>query len=197
MIKNIIEVSNETLDSIELSEYQNRRNSTKLPEHWFFMKSGKEHYRLLCYISSLFNDVTIIDIGTWVGSSAIALAHNKKNKVISFDIVRQQRDTQGIMVDVDGVITDENIKFEIGNVLEYNKEEILNSPFMMLDTKHDGVFEQEFFDFLVKENYNGIVLFDDIHLNNQMKNFWSKIELEKYDITHIGHWSGTGIVVFK
>jgi hypothetical protein len=67
----------------------------------------------------------------------------------------------------------------------------------MLDTKHDGVFEQEFFDFLVKENYNGIVLFDDIHLNSQMKNFWSNIELEKYDITNIGHWSGTGVVVFK
>jgi predicted O-methyltransferase YrrM len=82
MIKDIIEVSNEILDSIDLTEYQNRRNVTKLPEHWFFMKSGKEHYRLLCYISSLYTDVTIIDIGTWVGSSALALGSNKKNKVI-------------------------------------------------------------------------------------------------------------------
>ena len=197
MIKNIIEVDNTTLDSIDLTEYKNRRNKTNLPEHWFFMESGKEHYRLLCYISSLYNNATLIDIGTWVGSSSLALGFNKNNNVISFDIVRQQRDTQGIIVDVDGIITDENIKFEIGNVLEYNKEIILNSPFMMLDTKHDGIFEQEFFDFLVKEKYNGIVLFDDIHLNSQMKNFWSNIELEKYDITNIGHWSGTGVVVFK
>ena len=197
MIENILKITNDILDSIDLSEYQKRRNSNGLPEHWFFMKSGKEHYRLLCHISSLYDDVTFIDIGTWVGSSALGLGYNKNNKVISFDIIRQQRDTQGIMVNVDGIITDENIKFEIGNVLEYNKEVILNSPFMMLDTKHDGVFEQEFFDFLVKENYNGIVLFDDIHLNSQMKNFWSNIELEKYDITNIGHWSGTGVVVFK
>jgi hypothetical protein len=197
MIQKIIEVSNDILNSIDLSEYKNRRNENKLPEHWFFMESGKEHYRLLCYISTLYNDITFIDIGTWVGSSALALGFNKNNKVISFDIVRQKRDTQGIMVDVDGVIKDDNIKFEIGNVLEYNKEIILSSPFMMLDTKHDGVFEKEFYDFLISEKYKGIVLFDDIHLNTHMKNFWSNIELEKYDITNIGHWSGTGVVVFK
>jgi len=197
MIEKILKITNDILNSIELTEYQNMRNLNGLPEHWFFMESGIEHYRLLCHISSIYSGVTFIDIGTWVGSSALALGFNKNNKVISFDIVRQNRDTQGIMVDVDGVIKDDNIKFEIGNVLEYNKEVILNSPFMMLDTKHDGIFEQEFFDFLVKENYNGIVLFDDIHLNSQMKNFWSNIELEKYDITNIGHWSGTGVVVFK
>jgi hypothetical protein len=30
-----------------------------------------------------------------------------------------------------------------------------------------------------------------------MKNFWDRIEEKKYDITNIGHWSGTGLVIFE
>jgi hypothetical protein len=40
-------------------------------------------------------------------------------------------------------------------------------------------------------------MLDDIHLNDDMKLFWNNITEEKYDLTSIGHWSGTGLVVFK
>jgi len=196
-LNKIISVTNEELDLIDLNDYQKRRDLTNVPEHWFLLPSGQEHYRLLCYISNLFENQTFIDIGTWVGDSALALGHNKNNNVVSFDIVRQTRNTQGISVDIEELIKDENIKFLILNATEYGDDNILNSPFIMLDTAHDGIFENEFYDYLNRINYKGLFFLDDIHLNEPMKKFWSGITREKYDLTNIGHWSGSGLVVFE
>ncbi len=197
ILKKIIEVTNQELDAIDLSEYKLRRQQTNVPEHWFLLESGKEHYRLLYYISSLYTGKTFIDIGTWVGDSALALASNKENNVISFDIVRQPRNTQGVYVNIDELIKDENIKFLLGDATKYNKEEILNSPFIMLDTAHDGIFENEFYNFLHEINYKGFFFLDDIHLNEPMRQFWNNITEDKYDLTKVGHWSGSGLVHFK
>lgn len=197
ILKKIIEVTNQELDTIDLSEYRLRREQTNVPEHWFLLESGKEHYRLLCYISNLFSGKTFIDIGTWVGDSALALASNKENNVISFDIVRQPRNTQGMYINIDELIKDENIKFLLGDATKYNKEEILNSPFIMLDTAHDGIFENEFYNFLHEINYKGFFFLDDIHLNEPMRQFWNNITEDKYDLTKVGHWSGSGLVHFK
>ena len=197
ILKKIIEVTNQELDAIDLSEYKLRRQQTNVPEHWFLLESGKEHYRLLYYISSLYTGKTFIDIGTWVGDSALALASNKENNVISFDIVRQPRNTQGMYINIDELIKDENIKFLLGDATKYNKEEILNSPFIMLDTAHDGIFENEFYNFLHEINYKGFFFLDDIHLNEPMRQFWNNITEDKYDLTKVGHWSGSGLVHFK
>ena len=64
----------------------------------------------------------------------------------------------------------------------------------MYDTNHDGVHEKLFYEWLIRINYSGIILFDDIHLNREMKYFWESIKHKKEDITHIGHFSGTGVV---
>jgi hypothetical protein len=39
-------------------------------------------------------------------------------------------------------------------------------------------------------------MFDDIHLNSEMSNFWDGLENEKYDLTDIGHHTGTGIAIY-
>ena len=65
------------------------------------------------------------------------------------------------------------------------------------DTFHNGDFETEFVNYLTEIKYKGLVLFDDIHLNKEMQDFWDGLKLEKYDITEIGHFSGTGLVNFK
>ena len=53
----------------------------------FFSSSGKEHYRLLSYFSTLFNNSNIIDIGSHLGHSALSLSYNKSNTIYSFDIL--------------------------------------------------------------------------------------------------------------
>ena len=183
MIDKILKVTAEELNAINLSKYLKSTDDLGFPKGWFYMDAGLEHYRLLVYISQLYKGVTLLDIGSYQGSSAIALSFNKKNKVISYDIVHQPEIAD---------IKIPNIKFIKGDVL---KDEI-TAPFIILDTYHDGTFEQKFVNHLHKINYKGLVMFDDIYLNNEMTNFWDALKNEKYDLTEIGHHTGTGIAIF-
>jgi hypothetical protein len=183
MIEKILKISAEELNAINLSKYIKSTDDLGFPKGWFYMDAGLEHYRLLTYISTLYNGVSLLDIGSYQGSSAIALSFNKKNKVISYDIEHQPEIAD---------IKIPNIQFIKGNVLKHK----IASPFIMLDTYHDGEFEQEFVDHLLKINYKGLVMFDDINLNKEMSNFWNGLKNEKYNLTHIGHHSGTGIAIF-
>lgn len=74
---------------------------------------------------------------------------------------------------------------------------------------HDGILEHEMFVWLKNNNYKGIILYDDIFLKSghiangysateyNMIEFWNKIPSEnKLNLTHVGHYSGTGLVYF-
>ena len=63
-----------------------------------------------------------------------------------------------------------------------------------------GIFagmDEDSYQHLKKINWEGYLVLDDIHLNDPMKEFWNQIDNEKYDITPMGHWSGTGLVIFR
>jgi hypothetical protein len=80
------------------------------------------------------------------------------------------------------------------------KELILSSEFIFLDVDpHNGIMEYNFYLFLKENNYKGFVICDDIwYFKDMRNNFWYKIEDEyKYDISNLGHWSGTGIFTFN
>lgn len=144
-----------------------------------------EHYKLLAYISRKLNNALIFDIGTNFGGSALALADNLNNKVITYDIIP----LNGIKDDVP------NIEIRIGNALDDRR--LLSSDVILLDTMHDGVFENEVFNFLKQNNFGGILLLDDIHMNVQMETFWQSIDVKKFDLTKVGHLTGTGLVDFS
>jgi hypothetical protein len=166
-----------------LRQYIREDNSGRLAE-WFYANPGTEYYTLLTALSHCFNDSVLFDVGTFRGSSALALASNDKNRVITYDIQDQ--------------VSHEfpsNVEKKIG---DYKTDtELLSSPLIVFDCDpHDGVLERELIDFLVENNYTGTVVFDDINLNDNMKQFWESVTQEKYDVTDRGHWSGTGVVFF-
>ena len=146
---------------------------------------GREHYRLLVFISNLYNNSTLFDVGTNACRSALCIAVNLSNKVKSYDIIKVEPK--------DPVAP--NIEFILGDSTK--DPDLKNSPFIMLDVDHDGSYENIFYKHLCNTNWKGLLFLDDIYLNEAMKNFWNNITQEKHDITHLGHWSGTGIVVFN
>lgn len=158
---------------------------------------GKEHYKLLSYFSTLFNDAVIIDIGTHRGSSALALSYNERNTVYSFDIMDKVVNQK--------IRGKENIFFTMDNLFEAAgqekwKETLLTAPFIFLDVDpHNGTMEMEFYTYLKKIDYRGFIICDDIWYFKEMRdNFWYKLPYgERYDLTHLGHWSGTGIFTFN
>lgn len=166
-------------DVINEEEYRN----------YYLGNPGQEHYKLLAYYSTQFNDSILLDIGTYKGCSALALAHNPTNQVKSFDIRFGLRNISDYP---------DNIEFIVDNIINKEYESlILSSKFIILDTDHLGEFEHEFYKHLKTIGYKGILLLDDIKLNAPMMEFWDSITDEKHDISNIGHHSGTGLVILK
>lgn len=147
-----------------------------------------EHQKLCAYLSTKFNDTVIIDAGTSYGNSAIALSYNLKNTIRTYDIAFNDFDSFKERGNIIAVQKDINTE---------DKEVLLSSPLIMLDIDpHDGQQELVFTNILKQIGYEGYVLCDDIHINSSMESWWNSIDLEKYDLTDIGHHHGTGLICF-
>lgn len=158
--------------------------------------AGKEHYRLLAYFASTLSDALIVDIGTHRGLSAVALAANPSNRVLTFDI------QDFIAGEHFGKIP--NIERCFDNLWEPPmrlrwRETLLSAKLIFVDIEpHGGEMEMELLRWLDGEGYAGWLLCDDVWFFKAMRDrFWSLIPAErKVDLTAVGHWSGTGLVTF-
>ena len=153
-----------------------------------------EHYKLLNFFSTLYKDCTLIDGGSKSGISALALGYNKNNKVISYDLHKVCPKYE---------VEYQNIHFVQKNILLEDKSVLLSAPLILLDLDpHDGIQETKFFELLRSINYKGLIILDDISTEltpkyfSGMKKFWDSIPEKKWDITLVGHGSGTGLVSF-
>lgn len=188
----VIEINKDLLNAWDLSSVIKYTEWNEKNAQYFNLEAGKEHYRVLGYIADQVDSPVCIDIGTYYGFSALALASSGKS-VITYDVCDWIPDE-----DVEALTskTHKNIKGKIMNC-EYDMEEIIKSDFVVLDVDpHDGIQEVEILGVLEKSGFKGIVLLDDIHLNDAMKQFWNSIKQKKIDITQYGHWSGSGLVIF-
>jgi len=151
-------------------------------------KNKINEYKLYAYLSNLFNDILIIDVGTFVGNSALAFANNERNRVITFDINDHIKNKDH------KIYSKNNIQFKLDNFMKY-EDLIKTSSMMLIDiSPHNGINEQEILDFLAEVEYKGLLIFDDIAYFKGMISFWNNIKFKKYNISSVGHWSGTGIV---
>jgi len=156
---------------------------------YFLAPAGEEHYRLLADLSFQPALTLALDIGTFRGCSALALASDPKTEVVSFDLEDK--------VELRQIPASANIRFVVDDVLKVQYIELIQrANLILLDTDHDGVFERQFFQRLLDLQWHGWLVLDDIYLNEAMLRFWESIHMPKEDISQYGHWSGTGLVYF-
>jgi hypothetical protein len=182
-LKKINDIRIEDFYPIDLNNINFQSTNTGIAKNIDGMP-GEEHYRLLCLISTWVDNTVIYELGTYQGASSLCLAYNKTNRVITYDVEYQIE-----------VKTQPNIEYRIGQY-QYDKS-MLESPIIFIDTTHDGVFERDCYQYLIHNNYKGLTVWDDIHLNDEMKSFWNTVTHPKIDISKFGHWSGTGAIVFQ
>ena len=185
------------LSNILLDNFVLKNQEYLVNEKYYDLESGKQEYRLYSYLSTLFDNCYILDIGTLDGRSAVALSHNDTNKVISYNIIDQIRNENH------KIYSKHNIEFRIKNVLDdLTREFVEKLKIVMIDIDHFGKIESLIMNKLYKMGFSGIILLDDIHHPQPkerilMENLWKNINLKKYDVTKYGHFSGTGIVIMN
>ena len=183
-----LKLSQDILDSIDLSRYQ--KYDLDIGNKYFYLKGGKEHYRLLAYLSTLFHNKAMIDVGTNHGCSALALGYNQENRVYSFDVVNNRKESFS---------EEENITFKLrGDIEDYRG--IAPSIVFMDADKSDG-FEQELIDFLlpVLIDSESFLIMDDYHEYPVVQDciHYLADQFPVHDLTEFGHYSGTHLVDFS
>jgi len=187
-------------------------------EEYMSAPAGKEHYVLWAYMTKLLlnenPEVPYIDIGTRHVSSALALGIAGR-AVRTFDLP----DTGERIPAFRGKTEEEwqqqvtaagvHITFCTESLINESAEwfaPIMKSPLIVLDTHHlpfTVPFERQFLWRLIALEYDGIVMLDDIHLNEEMERWWTELETDSnghyvmYDLTAVGHASGTGMLDFS
>lgn len=130
-----------------------------------YFKSKGEHYKLLAYLSTQVNNSIIFDIGTHRGYSALALSYNNKNTVHTFDLEEKINNEQKKTLWIN-----DNVIFNKDNLMDHAtrdlwKEKLLSSSIIFLDIDpHEGSEEYKFYLWLKDNNYNGLLILDDIYI---------------------------------
>jgi hypothetical protein len=183
-----ITLSTDVLNSIDTHDPKFKRFIPGWYNEYYHLEAGKEHYRLLLYLASIYNYEIISDIGTNMGASALALSTNPTNRVYSIDIESLRPDGVGGLP---------NCEYIFGNILcdHTIMEKVLGSKFIMLDIDHEYHNEIQIYKHLVNNGWKGLICCDDIYLNDPMKRFWNEISHPKIDVTKYGHGSGTGFII--
>ena len=187
----IIRLNNEILDNFELKNHE-----YLVDREYYDFKSGTNEYRLYSYLTTFFDNTTILDIGTFTGRSAIALSYNESNRVISYDMEDHVKNPDH------KIYTKSNVQFRVKDALEDLTEDLVrNVKIVMIDIDHYGETERVIINRLKEVGFKGIILLDDITkhpdptINRCMNRLWDSIEDTCYDMTDYGHCTGTGVVV--
>lgn len=191
-------------------------------ERFLVDEAGKEHYSLWHYLTKNYhlpNDCRhVVDIGTRYVASALALGATGV-PVKTFDIPGSNERKAAFRGQGEERWQD-RLKTEAGvNVTFYNLDllkipdnefrEYMSTWLIILDTYHEPYshpFERQFLDRLLsmEPKFAGLLLLDDINFNNEMRQWWTEVKdnadqrgYKTYDLTSVGHHSGTGLVDFS
>ena len=155
----------------------------------YFSREEGEHYSLLRHLAKQFTGSVLVDIGTHLGLSALALSESE-NRVLTLDIEDKR------VVELPS-----NVQFELGNMVHEKDLFPLGASLAVLDIDpHAGEEEKAIVQQLLNRGWKGLLVCDDIHLNTEMEGFWSWVcsqnRLQVEDVTYLGHCTGTGLVQF-
>lgn len=180
-----ITLSNTTLDALDMKSIEPKITTYY---DYFTLPSGQEHYRLLRYLAKKIAG-PIVEIGTHAATSVVALSADTTQPIVTYDIVDEKHR------EFEDLTTVTFRLCEFSDDAEY-RDFILSAPMIFIDAPHDGAFEMFCYQWLKDNGYKGLTIWDDIHLNEPMRQFWSRVTLPKQDLSKYGHITGTGAIFF-
>ena len=162
-----------------------------------------EHYKLLASFIKELQPKLVIEIGTATGASALALKKHLPfdSKIVTYDIIPwNEYPGSGLQKnDFDNRMEQRIVDLSNPVLADTQKDTIAKADIIFVDAAKDGQMEYffcDFFDSISFESNSPVILFDDIQMPVMLE-LWRSIKHPKLDITSFGHWSGTGLVLWK
>jgi predicted O-methyltransferase YrrM len=165
-------------------------------QQYFLQDAGKEPYKLIAYLSKTIGGVAV-DMGTLYGSSALALSYNEQTQVMTLDTKRQIPDAQDLVTPVKRP----NVRMIVASC-QTLLPHAAKANLVLLDIDAHLTTEiKKVIHELAYYRFKGILVLDNIHLNDDMKSLWIDVGKElnnckTIDATTLGHHTGTGIIVY-
>jgi hypothetical protein len=183
--------------------WMEQRCATEDQRGWVRQWPG-EHYRLLSGLVRALRPNLVVEVGTFTGSGSLALmdgarANNNGARVVTYDIF-PWGDIPGTLLRPEDFVSGE-LEQRIGDLgqdayFSEQSETLLGAELIFVDGPKDGKFEPIFFSrlFDLLAGSRHVVVADDIHFLNMVQ-LWNGLKVDKLDITSLGHWSGTGLML--
>jgi predicted O-methyltransferase YrrM len=181
--------------SIADLNFGHRPNAIDYPDLW-----PGEHYRLLAALVATLQPLTVVEVGTYHGLSALALKKflPPRGKITTFDIIPWDRFEKTCLRRddfADGRLVQELADLADRRVFDSHRALFANAQLIFIDGPKDGRFERLFLEHLSALNASGrkLLVLDDVRTWNMLA-IWREITFHKLDLTSFGHWTGTGLV---
>lgn len=158
-----------------------------------------EHYRLLAALVRLLQPRAVVEVGTFKGQGALAMAAGAgETRVLTYDIVPWRQFSDSALREED--FASGRIEQRIGDLGEEGFREsqlgdLREADLIFIDGPKDGSWEQGALRPLLDclTDRRRLVVIDDIRLL-PMVQLWRDLPFPKLDATSFGHWSGTGLL---
>ena len=162
----------------------------------FWLTWPGEHYWFLSRLTEVLRPSISIEIGTYMGYGAIALAHGSAS-VTTYDIssVSTYSAIMGRRVEKFS-----NINCKIGDLADdafFSQEQdlIASADLIFIDGPKNRSFEYKVIPEIIKIAKPGtVIILDDVRFAN-MKDLWASIIEPKIDVGSFAHSTGTGFLV--
>ena len=157
----------------------------------FGRDASNPYYDLLYYVAKELPSDLIVELGTCTGGSTSHFAAGSTGKVISLDI-ESRPDT------IERLKPFDNIELIVGNTrdpaLAWQICKRGPIDILFIDTDHTAeqvIIELSLYGPLVRPG--GIILFDDIRINDGMSQWWDNLNEDKLELPEMHH-TGFGVV---
>ncbi len=159
-----------------------------------------EHYRLLAALAAVVGPASIVEVGTFKGQGALALAATSRCPVVTYDLTAWPDIPGAVLTDADLVGHGGRIEQRLGDLGDagYRASQLDTlraADLIFVDGPKDGEWEQHAVPDLLGDlgDRRRLVVLDDVRLL-PMVQLWRDLPQAKLDVTSLGHWSGTGLL---
>lgn len=174
----------------EAIQKYNPEKFTNLNDEWRGLVGWNNYYRWLWAAVSVLKPKTVVEIGRERGVSATVIldALPADSTLTTIDIIEESIFLSDIVDDRLRLITTDSLDAVAMGAVPNNID------FLFIDGNHDGIqVVKEWEIYRPKLADKAVVVFDDIHFNEKMTEFWDSITDKKYDISN-WHEKGFGVV---